>query len=44
MPPYTINVISDGELANIYAFLESLPKPASAESIRLLNGEKKTSR
>ena len=44
MPPYTTNVISDGELANIYAFLESLPKPTSAQSIRLLNGEKKSSR
>jgi mono/diheme cytochrome c family protein len=44
MPPYTARVISDGEIANIYAFLESLPKPASAQSIRLLSGEKKTSR
>jgi len=39
MPPYTAKVISDGELANIYAFLKSLPKPASAQNIRLLNGE-----
>jgi mono/diheme cytochrome c family protein len=44
MPPYTANVISDADLANIYAFLESLPKPASAQSLRLLNREKKTSR
>lgn len=44
MPPYTAKVISDGELANIYAFLKSLPKPASAQDIRLLNAEEKTSR
>jgi mono/diheme cytochrome c family protein len=44
MPPYTTKVISDPELANVYAFLKSLPKPASAQTIRLLNGEEKTSR
>ena len=36
MPPYTAKVISDAELANIYAFLKSLPKPSSPQSIRLL--------
>jgi mono/diheme cytochrome c family protein len=44
MPPYTAKVISDGELANIYAFLKSLPKPPSAQNIRLLNGKDKTPR
>ncbi len=44
MPPYTANVISDADLANIYAFLRSLPKPAFGQSLRLLNREKKTSR
>lgn len=44
MPPYTAQVISDAELANIYAFLKSLPRPNSAQSIRLLNGEEKTAR
>lgn len=44
MPPYTSKVISDAELANIYAFLKSLPRPASARSIRLLNGDEKTAR
>jgi mono/diheme cytochrome c family protein len=44
MPPYTTKVVSDAELANIYAFLKSLPKPVPAQSIRLLNGEEKTSR
>jgi len=44
MPPYTTRVVSDAELANIYAFLKSLPKPAPAQSLRLLNDEEKTSR
>jgi mono/diheme cytochrome c family protein len=44
MPPYTTKVISDGELSKIYVFLKALPKPASAQTIRLLNGEEKTSR
>ena len=44
MPPYTTKVISDAELANIYAFLKSLPRPASSQSIRLLNGEEKTAK
>lgn len=28
MPPYTTRVLSDGELADIYAFIRSRPKPA----------------
>ena len=37
MPPYTIKVLSDAELADMYAFLKSIPKPPSAKSIPLLN-------
>ena len=28
MPPYTVKVVSDAELANIYAFIQSRPEPA----------------
>jgi mono/diheme cytochrome c family protein len=37
MPPYTSKVISDAELADIHAFLKSLPQPRSAKSVLLLN-------
>ena len=33
MPPYTIKSIPDKDLADIYAFLQSLPAPPAAESI-----------
>jgi mono/diheme cytochrome c family protein len=36
MPPYTAKVISDAELADIYAYLQSIPKPPAASSIPLL--------
>ena len=36
MPPYTAKVISDAELTDIYAFLESLPEPKPAKSIPML--------
>lgn len=36
MPPYTSNVVSSSELADIYAFLQSLPKPLSPDFIPLL--------
>jgi len=36
MPPYTLKVLPDRDLADIYAFLESLPKPAPVSSIPLL--------
>ena len=36
MPPYTTKVLTDANLSDIYAFLESLPKPAPAASIPLL--------
>jgi len=37
MPPYTSKVLSDTELADIYAFLKSLPQPLAAKSIPALN-------
>ena len=37
MPPYTSKVVSDGDLADIYAFLKSLPKPPAEKDIPLLN-------
>jgi mono/diheme cytochrome c family protein len=33
MPPYTAEVVTEQELADIYAFLESLPTPPSADSV-----------
>jgi ubiquinol-cytochrome c reductase cytochrome c subunit len=36
MPPYTAKVISDQELADIYAFLQSRPHPPAAKSNPLL--------
>ena len=37
MPPYTSKVVSDKELADIYAFLQSIPQPPPVNSIPLLN-------
>ena len=37
MPPYTSKVVSDQELADIYAFLLSIPQPPAAKSIPILN-------
>jgi|SRR6185437_1414249 len=37
MPPYTQKVVSDQELADIYAFLKTIPAPPSAKSIPILN-------
>jgi mono/diheme cytochrome c family protein len=37
MPPYTSKVISDQELADIYAYLQSRPKPTPSKDIPLLN-------
>lgn len=36
MPPYTVKSIPDRDLADIYAFLQSLPAPPAADSILLL--------
>ena len=37
MPPYTEAVLSNEELADIHAYLQSIPKPADHKSIPLLN-------
>jgi len=37
MPPYTSKVISDQELADIYAYLQSRPKATPSKDIPLLN-------
>ena len=37
MPPYTAKVVSDQDLADIYAYLKTFPAPPSADSIPLLN-------
>lgn len=36
MPPYTTRITSDAELADMYAFLQSLPMPPDIEKIPLL--------
>jgi mono/diheme cytochrome c family protein len=36
MPPYTTKTLPDPTLADIYAFLQSLPAPPSADSIPAL--------
>jgi ubiquinol-cytochrome c reductase cytochrome c subunit len=36
MPPYTAKVISDKDLADIYAYLESRPHPPTAKASALL--------
>jgi mono/diheme cytochrome c family protein len=37
MPPYREPVLSNSDLADIYAYLQSVPKPADYKSIPLLN-------
>jgi mono/diheme cytochrome c family protein len=37
MPPYTSKVISDQDLADIYAYLQSRPKAMPSKDIHLLN-------
>jgi mono/diheme cytochrome c family protein len=36
MPPYTAKVTTDAQLADIYAFLQSIPPPKDVDSIPLL--------
>jgi mono/diheme cytochrome c family protein len=36
MPPYTPKVMSDAEIANIYAFVQARPAPPPVQSIPLL--------
>ena len=37
MPPYEASVVPDAQVADIYAWLQSLPAPQSAANIPLLN-------
>ena len=37
MPPYTIKVVSDKDVADIYAFLQSVKQPPPVKDIPLLN-------
>jgi len=37
MPPYETKAISDSDLTDIYAFLQSVPKPPNPKDIPLLN-------
>ena len=37
MPPYTEKVVPDQDLADIFTYLKSMPQPARASSIPLLN-------
>lgn len=43
MPPYTAKILSDADLASIYAYLQSLPDPPSPKSIPILNEPAKKS-
>ena len=36
MPPYTVKVVSDADLTNIYAFVQSRPAPPSVQGIPIL--------
>ena len=37
MPPFSAAIVSDADLANIYAYLEARPKPQAGKDIPLLN-------
>ena len=37
MPPYTVKVVTDQELADIYAFVSGIPPPPAAKGIPILN-------
>jgi len=36
MPPYTVKVVTEAQLADIYAFLRTVPQPPPVDSIPLL--------
>jgi ubiquinol-cytochrome c reductase cytochrome c subunit len=36
MPPYTTKVLSDQQIADMYAYLRSIPEPPDADSIPIL--------
>ena len=37
MPPYSEAILSNGDLEDIHAYLQTIPKPADSKSIPLLN-------
>jgi ubiquinol-cytochrome c reductase cytochrome c subunit len=37
MPPYSAKILSDEDLSDIYAYLESIPKPPDPKTIPALN-------
>jgi len=37
MPPYTAKVMTDKEVADIYAYLQSIPAPPAVNTIPILN-------
>ena len=37
MPPYSEKILSDANLADIYAYLQSIPRPPDVKSVPLLN-------
>ena len=37
MPPFRAAILSDADLADIYAYLQALPKPKAGKDIPLLN-------
>jgi mono/diheme cytochrome c family protein len=36
MPPFHVEILSDSDLSDIYAYLESVPKPRPVSEIPLL--------
>src|SRR5579863_3317737 len=39
MPPYTTKVVSDDQLADIHAYLESIPAPPAVKDVPQLNNQ-----
>jgi mono/diheme cytochrome c family protein len=37
MPPYSESILSDNDLADIYAYLQSIPRPPDVKNLPLLN-------
>jgi mono/diheme cytochrome c family protein len=42
MPPFRPQVLSDADLTDIYAYLQSLPEPKAVKDIPLLNNDVRT--
>jgi mono/diheme cytochrome c family protein len=42
MPPFRPQVLSDADLTDIYAYLQSLPEPKAAKDIPLLSNDVRT--